>query len=89
MDVACYMIRKKLRRLGWKPKQREIETSSGEKVWVVFSNQPSRSFSIQAPTRQEAWESAWRLVGKNRIVPDGPRMILPFPVCNPSRHRAA
>ena len=89
MDATCNVIREKLSRLGWNPKQREIETLNGDKVWVVFSNQSSRSFSIQACTQQEAWESAWRLVGKNQKTPEEPRMILPFPASIPSFHRAA
>jgi hypothetical protein len=89
MDAVCNIIRKKLCRLGWKPRQRAIETAGGDKVWVVFSNQASRSFSIQACTQQDAWESAWRLVGKYRQSPAEPQMILPFPVSVPSFHRAA
>jgi hypothetical protein len=88
MDDACYAIRKKLCRLGWNPQQREIETIRGDKVWVVFSNQHGRSFSIQASSQREAWESAWRLVGEKQKTSDEPRMILPFPAV-PSFHRAA
>ena len=89
MDATCNVIRKKLNRLGWNPKQREIEIAGGDKVWVVFSNQTRHSFSIQASTQQEAWESAWRLVGKIQKTPDEPRMILPFSASTPSFHRAA
>jgi hypothetical protein len=73
-------------RLGWNPQQKAIETSAGNTVWVVFNNQTNCSFSIQADSRQEAWESAWRLVGKLQKTHHEPRMILPFPA---SYHRAA
>ena len=89
MDAACDIIRKKLCGLGWRPRERQIETLSGEQVWVVFSHQRSRSFSIQGYSQQEAWESAWQLVGDKQHVPDEPRMILPFPARVPSYHRAA
>jgi hypothetical protein len=89
MAVTWNAIRQKLCRLGWDPKQREIEGPGGEKVWVVFSNRAGRSFSIQAGTQQEAWDSAWRLVGKIQTRLDEPRMILPFPGSNPWHHRAA
>jgi hypothetical protein len=89
MDASCNTIRNKLCRLGWNPKQRVIETLTGDKVWIVFSNQAGRSFSTQACTEQEAWESAWRLVGRLQRAPEQPQMILPFPVSVPSYHRAA
>jgi hypothetical protein len=89
MDAICNEIRKKLNRLGWNPKQREIETSAGDKIWVVFNKQTSRSFSTQAPTQRAAWESAWKLVGDIRKFSDEPQMILPFPANIPSYHRAA
>jgi hypothetical protein len=89
MDSVCSEIRKKLCRLGWNPKQREIVAADGNIIWIVFNNQASRSFSVQAHTQQEAWESAWQLVGKMQKTSVDPQMILQFPVCIPTFHRAA
>jgi hypothetical protein len=79
MDPAIGRIRQKLSRLGWHPKEREMSGVSGEKIWVVFSNHSSHSFSVQGGTQKEAWESAWQLVGQIRAISNKPRMILPFP----------
>ena len=89
MDAFCNEIREKLRLSGWNPKLRVVETLGGDTVWVVFSKQAGRSFSTQAGTPQEAWESAWQLVGKIQKPAEEPQMILPFPVSVPSYHRAA
>jgi hypothetical protein len=88
MNIACNEIREMLYRQGWNPQQRAIETAAGGTVWVVFNNQAHRSFSIQANNPQEAWESAWRLVGKIRKPEVEPCMILPFPTKTPAYPRA-
>jgi hypothetical protein len=88
MDIACNEIREELCRQGWNPQQRAIETASGGTVWVVFNNQAHRSFSIQASDPEEAWESAWRLVGRIRKPEVEFSMILPFPTKPPAYPRA-
>jgi hypothetical protein len=84
MNAVYHEIQRKLCRQGLNVKQRQIETFGGDKIWVVFSNEPGCSFSIQANSQQEAWASAWRLVAKLRNNSDKPRMILPFPEIFPS-----
>jgi hypothetical protein len=89
MDAVINVIRSELYRLGFSPKEKEIATMGGRKIWVVFSNQNNYSFSVQGCSQREAWESARQLVAQMRNGAAEPQMILPFPEVYPSYNRAA
>jgi hypothetical protein len=79
MASKIEFIRKTLARLGWRPEAKEIDTLSGQTLWVVFCKRKGHSFSVQGPTQSDAWESAIGLVDRFQKKRPESRMILPSP----------
>jgi hypothetical protein len=68
METVIDTIQERFSHLGWSMTAKVLDTSVGDRLWVVFGRRNKQSFSAYGPTQTAAWESAWHLARQLHLV---------------------